>query len=68
MPLRHFLCHLYPLLNHLVVEDDPSTGPYYVGRGCYPNHEGTVQLDAAIMSGSNHSFGAVAALERYVIN
>lgn len=36
-----------------------------MGKGCYPNCEGVVQLDAAIMRGSDHSFGAVAALERY---
>lgn len=49
----------------LVVEDDPETGVYYVGRGCYPNKEGVVQLDAALMRGEDCSFGAVAGLERY---
>ncbi len=49
----------------LVVEDDPDTGRYYIGRGCYPNAEGVVQLDAALMRGSDCSFGAVVALERY---
>ncbi|XP_064399508.1 N(4)-(Beta-N-acetylglucosaminyl)-L-asparaginase-like isoform X2 [Halichondria panicea] len=48
-----------------VVEDNPDTGKYYIGRGCYPNSEGVVQLDAAIMRGSDCSVGAVAALERY---
>lgn len=47
-----------------VVEDDPNTGKFYIGRGCYPNSEGIVQLDAAIMRGYDCSFGAVAALER----
>ena len=51
-----------------MVEDDPTTGPFYIGRGCYPNSEGIVQLDAALMRGSDYSFGAVAALERYVCN
>lgn len=46
------------------MEDDPSTGPYFVGRGCYPNKRGVVQLDAAIMTGNNCAFGAVAGLER----
>ena len=49
-----------------MVEDDPATGVYYVGRGCYPNRDGVVQLDAALMQGSDCSFGAVAGLERYV--
>ena len=49
-----------------MVEDDPVTGKFYVGRGCYPNADGVVQLDAAVMRGSDCSFGAVAALERYV--
>ena len=53
---KHVLC--------AVVEDDPDTGKFYIGRGCYPNAEGVVQLDAAIMKGSDCSFGAVAALER----
>ena len=35
-----------------------------MGRGCYPNREGVVQLDAAIMRGRDGSFGSVAALER----
>lgn len=47
------------------VEDDPSTGPYYVGRGCYPNSNGIVQLDAALMRGSDRAFGSIAALEGY---
>ena len=55
--------YLIPLANNLVVEDDPSTGPFYVGKGCYPNRDGVVQLDAAMMRGSDYSFGAVAALE-----
>ena len=50
----------------LVIEDDPATGVYYVGRGCYPNSEGVVQLDAALMRGRDCCVGAVAGLERYV--
>ena len=46
-----------------VVENDPTTGRYFVGRGCYPNSEGVVQLDAALMRGHDCAFGAVAALE-----
>ena len=46
------------------VEDDPSTGPYYVGRGCFPNNAGIVQLDAALMRGKDCAFGGVAGLER----
>lgn len=49
---------------YTVVEDDPSTGPYSVGRGCYPNKRGIVQLDAALMRGIDCAFGAVAGLER----
>jgi N4-(beta-N-acetylglucosaminyl)-L-asparaginase len=47
------------------VEDDPTTGVYYVGRGCYPNKEGVVQLDAAIMRGTDHAIGSVCSIERY---
>lgn len=47
-----------------VVEDNPETGIFYVGRGCYPNREGVVQLDAALMRGRDCSVGAVAGLER----
>jgi isoaspartyl peptidase/L-asparaginase-like protein (Ntn-hydrolase superfamily) len=47
------------------VEDDPSTGKYFIGRGCYPNSEGVVQLDAAMMRGSDCRVGSVAALEGY---
>ncbi len=55
------IMYIYPL--HTEVEDDPSTGPYYVGRGCYPNSNGIVQLDAALMRGSDRAFGSIAALE-----
>ena len=47
-----------------MLEDDLATGPYVVGRGCFPNSEGTVQLDAAIMRGSDCNIGAVCAVER----
>lgn len=45
------------------IEDDPTTGKYLVGRGCYPNSEGRVQLDAAVMNGKDLKFGSVCALE-----
>jgi len=48
-----------------VIEDDPATGVYYVGRGCYSNSEGVVQLDAALMRGNDCRVGAVAGLERW---
>ena len=54
------------ILLHTDVEDDPSTGPYHVGRGCYPNNKGIVQLDAALMRGNDCAFGGIAALERFV--
>lgn len=47
----------------LGVENDASTGIYHVGRGSYPNQDGIVQLDAAIMRGSDFSIGAVCALD-----
>lgn len=46
-----------------VVENDPATGQYFVGRGGFPNADGHLQMDAAIMKGKDTSFGAVAALE-----
>lgn len=67
--LRLLLC-LWLLWYHeslwylfLGVEDDPNTGVYFVGRGCCPNEDGIVQLDAGIMRGSDCSLGAVCALE-----
>ena len=45
------------------VELDPATGPYFVGRGGLPNLEGDVQLDAAIMRGSDCALGAVAGMK-----
>ncbi|XP_028676473.1 N(4)-(Beta-N-acetylglucosaminyl)-L-asparaginase [Erpetoichthys calabaricus] len=44
------------------VEDNLETGKYIVGRGGYPNRDGQVQCDAAIMEGRPGRFGAVAAL------
>jgi len=46
-----------------VVELDPASGPYFVGLGGIPNAAGSVQLDAAVMRGSDCAFGAVGALE-----
>ncbi|XP_032234895.2 N(4)-(Beta-N-acetylglucosaminyl)-L-asparaginase [Nematostella vectensis] len=45
------------------VEDDPLTGRYVVGRGGYPNSEGVVECDSAVMLGDHCQFGAVAALQ-----
>ncbi|XP_058880408.1 N(4)-(Beta-N-acetylglucosaminyl)-L-asparaginase isoform X1 [Acipenser ruthenus] len=50
---------------HLVfsgIENDRETGHYIVGRGGYPNRDGLVQCDAAVMEGTPGRFGAVAAL------
>jgi N4-(beta-N-acetylglucosaminyl)-L-asparaginase len=44
------------------VEDDPDV--HTVGYNSYPNEDGVVQLDAAIMDGRGHRTGAVAAIER----
>ena len=38
-----------------------------MGRGGYPNVEGILQCDAALMDGKDLNFGAVAALEGYVM-
>jgi len=43
-----------------VPEDDPNVTS--VGFGGYPNEEGEVELDAAIMDGTRHRAGAVASL------
>ena len=45
------------------VEDDPRTGVYLVGRGGYPNSNGVLQLDAAIMRGSDNAIGSVCSIE-----
>ncbi|HEY1554543.1 MAG TPA: N(4)-(beta-N-acetylglucosaminyl)-L-asparaginase [Kofleriaceae bacterium] len=45
-----------------IVEDDPAV--HTVGYNTWPNEDGVVQLDAAIMDGRGHRAGAVAALER----
>ena len=36
---------------------------YYVGYGGFPNSEGDMELDAAIMCGSKRTYGAVCALQ-----
>jgi len=46
-----------------VVELDPATGPYFVGKGGLPNAVGQVTLDAAVMRGSDCRLGSVAALQ-----
>ena len=43
-----------------VVEDNPDD--LTVGYGGLPNEEGIVELDAAVMHGSTHRYGAVAAV------
>src|SRR5205807_5072942 len=45
-----------------VVEDDPEV--HTIGYNSWPNEDGVVQLDAAIMDGRTHKAGAVAAIER----
>ena len=47
----------------LGIEDDPSTGVYYIGRGSYPNENGIIQLDAAVMRGKDCAMGAVCSIE-----
>ncbi|XP_054841353.1 N(4)-(Beta-N-acetylglucosaminyl)-L-asparaginase-like isoform X2 [Eublepharis macularius] len=44
------------------IENDEETGVFVVGRGGYPNKDGIIQCDAAIMEGQPGRFGAVAAL------
>jgi hypothetical protein len=39
------------------------TEQYYVGYGGFPNAEGEMELDAAIMCGSRKTYGGVAALQ-----
>lgn len=39
-----------------------QTGRHIVGRGGFPNNQGIVECDAAIMEGVPGRFGAVAAL------
>lgn len=48
-----------------VIEDDPDTGLYFVGRGGLPNSKGILECDAAVMDGDTCRFGAVAALQGY---
>ncbi|XP_053140401.1 N(4)-(Beta-N-acetylglucosaminyl)-L-asparaginase-like isoform X1 [Hemicordylus capensis] len=44
------------------VEDDEETGSFVIGRGGYPNKDGIIQCDAAIMEGWPGRFGAVGAM------
>ncbi|CAH3150190.1 unnamed protein product [Pocillopora meandrina] len=46
-----------------LIEDDPDTGLYFVGRGGLPNSKGILECDAAVMDGETCRFGAVAALQ-----
>lgn len=48
-----------------IVEDDPDD--MTVGLGGFPNEEGDVELDAAVMHGPTHQAGAVASL-RHIRN
>lgn len=45
------------------VEEDPATGPYFVGVGGTPNADGILEMDAAVMRGKDCNFGAVLALQ-----
>lgn len=47
-----------------MVEADPDVES--VGRGGFPNAEGTVELDAAIMRGHDLGFGAVAGIRNFL--
>src|SRR5436190_14073509 len=46
-----------------LVEDNPDD--HTVGYGGYPNIDGVVELDAAIMDGTSRAAGAVGALREY---
>ncbi|RMX46239.1 hypothetical protein pdam_00018151, partial [Pocillopora damicornis] len=46
-----------------IIEEDPDTGLYFVGRGGLPNSKGILECDAAVMDGDTCRFGAVAALQ-----
>ncbi|KAK7116732.1 hypothetical protein V1264_002362 [Littorina saxatilis] len=46
-----------------LAEEDEKYGPFQVGRGGPPNQNGELEMDAAIMSGKQMSFGAVTALQ-----
>ena len=46
-----------------MVEDNPDD--HTVGYGGYPNRDGEVELDAAIMDGTTRAAGAVGALRNY---
>ncbi|CAG5132706.1 unnamed protein product [Candidula unifasciata] len=45
-----------------VAEVDPNYGPYHVGCGGWQNSDLVLELDAAIMNGTDMNFGAVTAL------
>lgn len=48
----------------MLLEDDPT---FNAGKGSVLNHKGTVDMDAAIMDGSNMSAGSVAGIQ-YIAN
>ena len=50
-----------------MIENNPGTGHYFVGKGGFPNSQGVLECDAAVMVGKNCHFGAVAALQGYLI-
>eukprot|EP00039_Didymoeca_costata_P008570 m.113615 g.113615 ORF g.113615 m.113615 type:complete len:327 (+) comp14138_c0_seq7:426-1406(+) len=45
-----------------VVEDDPNTGAYFVGRGGIPNEDGVIEMDAAVMRGKDCAVGSCLAI------
>ena len=54
-------------MSFLGIENNPETGCYFVGRGGFPNANGVLECDAAVMVGKDCSFGAVASLQGYIV-